>query len=36
MNVLLRNEINILVAPRYNEDPVLTKNIWKPGGITVK
>ena len=22
--------------PRYNEDPVITKNIWKPGRITVK
>ena len=24
------------VAPRYNEDPVITNNIWKPGRITVK
>ena len=22
--------------PRYNEDPVITNNIWKPGKITVK
>ena len=22
--------------PRYNEDPVITNNIWKPGRITVK
>ena len=22
--------------PRYNEDPVMTKNIWKPGRITVR
>ena len=22
--------------PRYNEDPVITSNIWKPGKITVK
>ena len=22
--------------PRYNEDPVTTNNIWKPGRITVK
>ena len=22
--------------PRYNEDPVITNNIWKPGIITVK
>ena len=22
--------------PRYNEDPVITKNIWKPGRITVQ
>ena len=22
--------------PRYNEDPVLTNNIWKPGRITVE
>ena len=22
--------------PRYNKDPVITKNIWKPGRITVK
>lgn len=22
--------------PRYNEDPVMTKNIWKPGKITVR
>ena len=24
------------VEPRYNEDPVITNNIWKPGRITVK
>ena len=24
------------VAPRYNEDPVKTNDIWKPGRITVK
>ena len=22
--------------PRYNENPVMTNNIWKPGRITVK
>ena len=22
--------------PRYNEDPVITNNIWKPGRITIK
>ena len=21
---------------RYNEDPVITRNVWKPGRITVK
>ena len=25
---------HITVAPRYNEDPVITNNIWKPGRIT--
>ena len=24
------------VAPRYSKDSVITNNIWKPGGITVK
>ena len=24
------------MAPRYNEDPVITNNIWKPGRIKVK
>ena len=24
------------VEPRYNEDPVTTNNIWKPGRITLK
>ena len=26
----------VTVAPRYNEDPVITNNIWTPGRITVK
>jgi len=35
------NNCSITVAPRYNElhyneDPVITKNIWKPGRIRVK
>ena len=24
------------MAPRYNEGPIITNNIWKPGRITVK
>ena len=24
------------IEPRYNEDPVITNNIWKPGRIAVK
>ena len=27
--------ITSTVAPRYNKDPIITKNIWKPGRITV-
>ena len=28
--------IDNTVEPGYNEDPVITENIWKPGRITVK
>ena len=28
--------IHNTVEPGYNEDPVITENIWKPGRITVK
>ena len=30
------NWVAYTVAPRYNESPVITINIWKPGRITVK
>ena len=38
---VLFEQIPVTVAPRYNElryneDPVRTKNIWKPGRIRVK
>ena len=33
---MIRQISQATVEPRYNEDPVITKNIWKPGRITVK
>ena len=33
---ILKKFNNTTVAPRYNEDPVITSNIYKPGRITVK
>ena len=32
----MTHNLRITVARRYNEDPVITNNIWKPGRITVK
>ena len=36
--MLLTSELSVqfIVAPRYNEDPIIMNNIWKPSRITVK
>ena len=36
VNKLKQRKLVSTVEPRYNQDPVITKNIWKPGRITVK
>ena len=31
-NIAFAHEDLSKVAPRYNEDPIITNNIWKPDG----
>ena len=35
-NITFAHEDLSKVAPRYNEDLIITNNIWKPDGNTVK